>query len=778
MGTRDRTNDSVSLDQGEPPVRDRAPDLDQDGDLVAYFCMEFGLYEGLKLYSGGMGILAGDHIKAASDIGVPLVAVGLLYHQGYFDQTLDAEGQQQHHYTRASFAELPVSPAINVDGKPFRVQVHLPGRPVALNVWKVRAREIDLFLLDSDVPDNDIADREITFQLYGGDRERRITQEIVLGVGGVRALRAMGYRPTVWHSNEGHSAFQILERCRERVAAGQDFDDALEQVAASTVFTTHTPVPAGHDRFSHDRIREYFGELTGELGIEMDRFLALGSNPSDEGSFNMTALALRGSRFHNGVSRIHHDVASRLDSYAWPQVPPVENPMQHVTNGVHAPTFLAPSWADVFTMRLGRSWRERLREPDYWEAVLDLPDELVWNVRTLLKKETLGVVQSRANERFQRNRRGPAAIQRMTRLVHPEQTDVLVITFARRFATYKRPTLVFRDQERLAALLNDPERPVLLLFAGKAHPRDKEGQETIRFIHDMSNRPEFEGKVLLLEGYDLSLAKALLRGSDVWLNNPEYPLEASGTSGQKAGMNGVLNLSVVDGWWAEGYDTRNGWAIFPRVEEQDADGRDAAEADELLGLLENEIVPTYFDRDEDGIPRRWLALVKNSMRSLIPRFNASRMLEDYVARLYGPAAAHGRALAEDSQVSELARWKRCVSEVWPDVELRRVERQGANNGPTPPTRLAASLAGLEPQDVRVECVWGENFDTPDYEVHSRRGYEFREEQDGEDPVFELDLEPGFAAGELARLEYRVRIFPWRPLLAHPFETGLMRWLDD
>ncbi|MGD8330069.1 MAG: alpha-glucan family phosphorylase [Gemmatimonadales bacterium] len=757
-----------------PPVR-----LDPDEDLVAYFCMEFGLHEDLNLYSGGMGILAGDHIKAASDAGVPLVAVGLLYHQGYFNQTIDGDGRQQSSYTRANFAELPLTPAISPEGEPYRVSIELPGRDVLLNIWRVHARDIELFLLDSDVAENAPEDREITFQLYGGDRRRRLEQEIVLGIGGVRALRAMGYTPTVWHSNEGHSAFQILERCRAHVAAGADFPTALEIVAGSTVFTTHTPVPAGHDVFQRDLIVEHFTDLAGELGLDIDAFLALGANHVAGGGLDMTALAFRGSRFHNGVSRTHRRVAAGLDGYVWEEIPPLENPIIHVTNGVHTGTFLDPTWAEVFDEHLEANWRDHLCEPAYWKGLDELPDELVWNIRCLLKKEALGVVKARALQRLRRIGRSDAEIERATRWICPSGPDVLTVSFARRFATYKRATLVLSDPERLARLVNDENRPVVLLFAGKAHPRDGDGQQVIQTIHELSQQPEFEGRIVLLEGYDMSLAKAMLAGSDVWLNTPEYPLEASGTSGMKAGMNGTLNLSVLDGWWVEGFNTRNGWAIFPHAEIADREERDRTEADELLSLLEQQVVGAFYERDDHGLPAAWIAMVRASMRSIIPRFNALRMVQEYIARLYLPASRHGRLLRQDDNAGELSRWKQRLARIWPQVGIRRLGRQPgvAGGSPAPPSKVAVNLAGLDPSEVVVECVWGLDFGEPGYQVMERRAYRPVERRDNGEAVWQLDLETGFAASDLARYPHRVRAYPRHDLLADAAEPGRMRWLE-
>ena len=517
------------LAQGtHPDVQDY---LDPEEDLIAYFCAEFGFHESLPIYSGGLGILAGDHCKAASDLGIPFVAIGILYRQGYFTQTIDEHGNQVAHYTPTDFQQLPLEQVTDAAGKPLVVDVDIQDRKVLLHVWKARAGHITLYLLDSDLEENQDHDRVITYQLYGGDKSTRIQQEIVLGIGGVRALRALGISPTVWHINEGHSAFQILERCRECVTRGHDFPTALELVAASTVFTTHTPVAAGHDIFDHDLISGYFRDYIGELGIDMQRFLQLGSTPGNPGTFNQTALALRGSRFHNGVSRIHGGVASKMEGYVWPQVPHDENPIKYVTNGVHLPTFLAREWSNLYDMRFGRAWRDELLNAEYWDRIDEVPDHSYWSLRQSLKAELLDNVLQRALLQYRRNGCSEALMERLTRNLVAGESDILTIGFARRFATYKRATLLFSDPERLKRLVNDPDRPVLLIFAGKAHPHDVPGQELIRTIHQYAFDPEFMGKIMMIEGYDLALARKLVTGVDVWLNTPEYPLEASGTSG-------------------------------------------------------------------------------------------------------------------------------------------------------------------------------------------------------------------------------------------------------
>ncbi|MCK4951797.1 MAG: alpha-glucan family phosphorylase, partial [Gammaproteobacteria bacterium] len=615
------------LDEGIHPAIDHL--LDPEEDLIAYFCAEFGLHESFPIYSGGLGILAGDHCKAVSDLGIPFVAVGLLYRKGYFIQTIDAEGNQIARYKTTSFKDLPITPALDANGEELHIAVDMPERTIQLKVWKAKVGHISLYLLDSNLPDNSEHDRFITHQLYGGDKQTRIQQEIVLGIGGVRLLRALGLKPTVWHINEGHSAFQILERCREYVENGMKFDSALELVAAGTVYTTHTPVAAGHDIFENDLITTYFSDFATSLGLKIKELLNLGKPPSDEHSFNMTVLALHGSRFHNGVSRIHGGVASIMEGYVWPQIPHDENPISYVTNGVHVPTFLAREWTNLFDTRF-RDWRKNLLNEEYWECIDEIPDHRVWSLQQSLKSEMLNDVFERVTQRHRRNGCSEALIHKAVRHIKQPENDILVLGFARRFATYKRATLLFSDPDRLKRLLNDPERPVLLIFAGKAHPNDMPGQHLIQVIHEFSQRPEFIGKIILLEGYDMALGRKLVTGVDVWLNTPEYPLEASGTSGEKAGINGVLNLSILDGWWGEGFNGENGWGIAPHGPQFDPAYRNHEEANDLMDILEKKVVPLYYDRDEQGYSSKWVQMSKNSMKSTIPHFNAQRMVMDYV----------------------------------------------------------------------------------------------------------------------------------------------------
>lgn len=749
--------------------------LDPENDLIAYFCAEFGLHESFPIYSGGLGILAGDHCKAASDMRLPFIGVGLLYRKGYFHQMIDGTGQQMAQYHPTDFNDLLIKCATDNDGNEVIVSVNLLGRDVKLRVWVAKAGHIQLYLLDSDLEENHKDDRSITFQLYGGDRTTRITQEIVLGIGGVRALRALGLEPTIWHINEGHSAFQVVERCRELVEDGMDFDSALELVASGTVYTTHTPVPAGHDIFETGLMTQYFADFVNQLGTNMEQFLELGQSASNHGSFNMTALALRGSRFHNGVSRIHGSVASKMESYVWPQIPPEENPIRYVTNGVHIPTFMAREWVNLFDMRF-REWRNNFTNEEYWSDRIDsIPDHRFWSLRQELKTQMMEHVCHRTLQRFHRTGYSEAMIKRISRYTSKPEMNSLVLGFARRFATYKRATLLFRDPDRLSRLLNDPDRPVVLIFAGKAHPNDVPGQDLIRAVHDYSLKPEYIGKIILLEGYDIAMARKLVMGVDVWLNTPEYPLEASGTSGQKAALNGVVNLSVLDGWWGEGYNGKNGWAIHPHSESHEIGAHDAEESFDLFNILENEIIPKYFDTGMHGFSKDWVKISKASMKSCIPHFNAQRMVSDYVRDFYIPARDQSRKFNEnDAQLAKtLADWKKKINEHWDGVSFKPVGnyKECINDGEALPVKVVADLNGLSENDVAVECLVGEEDQSGNFVVHEQLRFDFSK-CSGKKHEFELQLKPSMSGLSY----YKLRIYPYHEYLSHPFETGKMLWI--
>ncbi len=749
--------------------------FDPEEDLVAYFCAEFGMHESFPIYSGGLGILAGDHCKAASDLGIPFIGVGLLYQKGYFNQTIDEQGNQLASYTHCGVQDLPIVPALSDDGNPLELEIEFPGRKVAVKVWQARAGHISLVLLDTDLPRNNEHDRSITHQLYGGGSETRIMQEIILGIGGTRALRLMGKTPSVWHINEGHSAFQILERCRNHVYRGLDFESALELVAAGTVFTTHTPVPAGHDIFSRDLVSTYFDAYAQDLGIDFERLYQLGLAPHSSDGFNMTVLAIRGSRFRNGVSRIHGSVASGMEAALWPQIPVDENPIDYVTNGVHVQTFLSREWASLFDLHFD-DWRSEFLNVDFWNRINEIPDHQYWSVHRAIKQQMLEDICERITHQSMRNHSSHAHTQQVLRAISDPDSDILVLGFARRFATYKRATLLFSDPQRLAALLNDPQRPAVIVFAGKAHPNDEPGQHLIRVIHEFSLRPEFIGKILLLEGYDMALARRLVSGVDVWLNTPEFPLEASGTSGQKAAINGVINLSVLDGWWGEGYNQENGWAIPPRGTDHDLEYRNREEAQDLLEIFEHHVIPLYYDdRDGRGYSQGWVKMSKASMISILPRFNSHRMLRDYVTRFYHPAQEQRRRmLADDCEnARRLAEWKHKVRDCWPGVtmHLESAPSDHAVHGESLPLRVRAHLNGLTANDVVVECLVGQATGESEFSIaQTARLVACEEEGDG--LQFGLDLMP-----QLSGLQYyKIRMYPHNPLLCHRFELGAMIWL--
>ena len=743
--------------------------------LVAYFCFEFGLHESLPIYSGGLGILAGDYTKAASDLRLPFVGIGLLFRQGFFLQTIDREGRQQAINIDSDFDDLPITPVLLPDGSELRVALGLPERRTWLKVWQAQIGHVRLYLLDTDLDVNSPHDRDITHRLYGGDRTTRIEQELVLGVGGVLVLQALGLKPTAWHINEGHAAFMILERVSNLVAQGMDFAGALEAVAASTVFTTHTAVPAGHDQFAEEQIQNYFTHCFPTLQANSGEMLALGHLPGGS-EFNMTALAVRGSRFHNGVSRIHGGVSSSMLSSLWPQIEPADNPMSYITNAVHVPTFLSTDWNELFDRYIGEGWSERLTDPDCWRRVLNIPDQLFWSVRQSLKAQMLHLVRNRIAVQHARNQGSQAHLDRVLKLADPDNPNVLTIGFARRFATYKRAALLFDNLDWLREIISDAKRPVLFIFAGKAHPADLPGQEIIHRVSQVARMPEFEGHILLVEGYDLHLARRLVNGVDVWLNNPVYPLEASGTSGMKAAINGVINLSVLDGWWEEGYDGSNGWAIKPASDVLREDERNREEARTLVEILQDCVIPLYYDVGPMGYSPGWLSMSKRSIASIMPRFNTERMIKEYVGKFYAPAGVQWQRLSADDfdGARRLALWKARVRSGWHAVSLRRLDHSAHRiaYGDSLRFELAVDLNGLAPEDVVVELLLGRP-GLPDAAASvQRRPLSCLKRLEGGEYHYALDLKPDLCG----RIEYRFRVYPNHELLTHPFEMGMMIWL--
>jgi starch phosphorylase len=604
---------------------------------MAYFCAEYGLHESLGIYSGGLGVLAGDHLKAASDMALPFVGVGLFYRHGYFRQTIDADGHQEHAYPDYDPSRLPVLRVRDADGGPLHVGVELPGRTVWCAVWLAQVGRVPLLLLDTDIPDNDDADRPITHILYVRGREMRLHQEIVLGVGGVRALRALGINPSVWHLNEGHSAFLLVERARELVAKGASLEEAYTDVRRNSVFTIHTPVSAGNERFEAGLVRTLGAPLL--QGQQMDLTLQLGRGvDGDAGQFDMTAFSLRLTNGSNAVSKLHSATANST----WSSV--IDKPILAVTNGVHPPSWVGEPFRKQYE-QLGADLDQLdagTRRQRFWERIERIPDEQLWEAHQRQKLELAFFARRRLQSQFARLGESPRVLENLSGVLDP---GVLTIGFARRFATYKRAALLFADQERLARLIFNEQRPVQIVFAGKAHPADRPGQSVIQDIYTRSRSPKLAGRVFVLEDYDIRIARYLVQGVDIWLNNPRRPLEASGTSGMKAAMNGIVNLSVLDGWWDEGYNGKNGWAIGDRTTNPDEGAQDWADAQDLYRLLEDEILPMYYERDADGLPRQWLDLMKESIASTIWQFSTTRMLEEYVEQLYLPAVPEPAAPA-------------------------------------------------------------------------------------------------------------------------------------
>lgn len=611
---------------------EKYPDL--AGNAIAYFSAEFGLHVSLPIYSGGLGVLAGDHCKEASDLGLPLVGVGFVYPQGYFQQRITAEGRQEASYDRFDYGAAPMEPAITRDSEGGLLELHLDGRVIYAEVWRVRLGSVSIYLMATDVEENEPWDRELSARLYGGDQETRIRQEMILGIGGVRMLERLGIRPVVFHANEGHASFLMLERIRSLAQNGMSFNEAADYVRSTTVFTTHTPVPAGHDAFSFHLVEQHFHNYWESLGLDREQFLALGSYPDGHGgaNFNMTALSLRLTGRRNGVSQLHGRVSRAMWSSMWPELTEDEVPIDSITNGVHTPTWVAPEMNRLFSKYLGHDWLDHHDDPTLWERVHDIPDAELWNAHQQLKHKMLNFMRERVRRDWISEAAGPVRVLTGGTLLNP---DALTIGFARRFATYKRALLIFRNIERLKRIIHDEWRPVQIIFAGKAHPADAPGRSLISEIYGLAREHGFGGRIAFVENYDIHVAKHLVRGVDIWLNTPRLPMEASGTSGQKAALNGVPHLSILDGWWYEGYKGTNGWAIDVATSEGASDDyRDNADAEALYRILEEEVVPLYFDRDSDGIPRRWTHLVKEAIRTAAPVFSARRMVKEYTERMY------------------------------------------------------------------------------------------------------------------------------------------------
>ncbi len=614
-----------------PWLTTECPSLSQH--TIAYFSLEFAIHNSLSIYAGGLGVLAGDFCKEASDLGLPLVGLGFMYPQGYFHQHISDNGWQEEIYEQLNFNEAPIKPVLTSQGQTLTVDVPLDSRSIKVAVWQVNVGRVKLYLLDANIEENSLADRQLSARLYVGDREMRLQQEIVIGIGGVRVLRALGIEPTIWHANEGHSTFMMLERARELVESGMDFSEAANTVRASTVFTTHTPVPAGNDVFSLELMEKYFQQYWGYLKLDRDTFLNLGIEKEGDSVFNMTVLGMRMSDRRNGVSQLHGRVCRHMWHSLWPDSMEENVPVGSVTNGVHVPTWIAPQIGQIYEEHLGQDWIKNHDDPALWESIQDIPDEEIWEARRWLKNKLIHRVQDQARKRWSEDLVTPVQALAMGALL---STDALTIGFCRRFTDYKRSALILHDIDRLKNILQNELQPVQIIFAGKAHPMDERGKELIQEVYLTAKDPQVGGRIAFVENYDMHMARYLIRGVDVWLNTPRPLHEASGTSGQKAALNGVPHLSVLDGWWYEGYNGTNGWAISDDFREIDPAHQDELHANELYRLLEEKIIPLYFDRDLYGVPHGWIQMIKEAIRSNSPLFSARRMVKDYVTRMYLP----------------------------------------------------------------------------------------------------------------------------------------------
>jgi starch phosphorylase len=742
--------------------------------LIAYFSMEYGLAECLPIYSGGLGVLSGDHLKAASDGLVPLVAVGLMYQQGYFQQSLNPDGWQQERYSLNDFYTLPVQPVLDGD-KELRVLVKLPSGAVWIKVWRMNVGRVQLYLLDTNIDENQNPEyRDITDRLYPGDHSTRIRQEIVLGIGGLRALKAMGLDPTVFHMNEGHSAFLSLERIRSLMFEQDlNFDEALNASRTNNIFTTHTSVPAGIDLFDAGLMHQYFEEYSRDIDVPFDRLLGLGrGNPSDQGErFSMAILAFKTSSYRNAVSRLHRSVSQAMWQELWPQLPTWEVPITSVTNGVHLPTWINGDLASLYDAYLQPDWRERYPDPQAWEPLDEIPDTELWEVRRQRKRALIAFVRARAKACAQARNASASELRRASEVLDP---DAFTIGFARRFTTYKRATLIFRDVERLKRLLTNPACPMQLVIAGKAHPLDDPGKMLIREIVQFSRDPEVTRRVVFVEDYGVEVARELIQGVDVWLNNPCRGEEACGTSGMKAGINGVLNLSILDGWFDEAYEISGGWAIGERIPY--SPDQDETHARAIYSLLENEIVPLYYRRREDGVPAEWVDRVRQSVRELCPRFNCQRMIQEYKGQLYAPAHEAYTQMRRDSfqRARDLTRWNAGVHQLWDRVRFVDAgpsTTEPVHSGRSVTVTALLDLAGLPPQDVRVEAVFGRisvNGELEDTEVLTLTA----SGNQGAHYLFSGE----FAPQQTGRLGYALRVCPnhYHDPLTRPCST-LIKW---
>lgn len=747
------------------------------GTSVAYFSMEYGLHDSLKIFSGGLGILAGDYLKEASDSKVNLVGVGLLYRYGYFRQNISINGEQLSNYDAQQFSKIPVQPAYDKDGNWIQVQVEYPGRELQAHVWQVNIGSVKLFLLDTDFDANSDEDRFVTHHLYGGDNENRLKQEMLLGLGGMRALKKLGYEMDIYHCNEGHAAMIGLERMADLILdKGLKYAEAKEVVRASTLFTTHTPVPAGHDAFYQDMFKHYMYWYPERIGISWDEFVNLGKANPFEDHFNVSYLACNMSQGINGVSMLHGEVSKDVLSPLYDGFLPEELEVGYVTNGVHYATWAAKEWKEIHQKYFGKNFTENQLDFDLWERIYKIPDEEIWNLKQNMRLKTIGYIKQRFTSSWITRHENPKLISEVLGKLNPY---ALTIGFARRFATYKRAHLLFRNLDRLAKLVNDPARPVQFIFAGKAHPADKAGQDLIKHIIEISKRPEFIGKILFVQNYDMNLAKMMLQGVDIWMNTPTRPLEASGTSGEKGVMNGTIHFSVLDGWWVEGYKKEAGWALPQENAYDSNDLQDELDAETIYNIFEEEILPAFYDRNMNGIPEKWVSYIKNTFAQVAPNFTTARMIKDYQDRFYTPQAERSaRLVASDYKLAkEIAVWKSVVSSVWDQIEVKNVQiTDGITNvlkiGEVYPARVVVDIKSLKPEDLSVEMVITENSKDNRPELIECLPFVV-EKSEGQVITYKLELNL-MNAGAFG---YAIRIVPNHPELPHRQDFRYLKWVQ-
>ena len=744
---------------------------------VAYFCMEYGIHSALKIYSGGLGMLAGDYVKEASDSNVDMCAIGFLYRFGYFTQTLSMDGQQIAKYEAQNFNSIPVERVLDAEGNPVVVDVPYTNYQVHASVWVANVGRVKLYLLDTDNDLNSEFDKPITHSLYGGDWENRLKQEILLGIGGMQLLKKLGIKKDIYHCNEGHAALCNLQRLCDYVESGLSFNEAMELVRASSLYTVHTPVPAGHDYFDEALFGKYMGGYPAKLGISWDEFIGMGrQNPDDHSErFCMSTFACNTCQEVNGVSKLHGWVSQKMFAPIWNGYYPEENHVGYVTNGVHFPTWAATEWKQLYGKYFDKNFMSDQSNQNIWEAIYNVDDEEIWKTRKGLKQKLVDYIRVQFRETWLKNQGDPS---RVVSLLESIDSNALIIGFCRRFATYKRAHLLFTDLDRLSKIVNNPERPVKFLFAGKAHPADGAGQGLIKKIYEISQRPEFLGKIIFLEDYDFMLARRLVSGVDIWMNTPTRPLEASGTSGEKAEMNGVVNLSVLDGWWLEGYREGAGWALTEKRTYQNQGHQDQLDAATIYSLLENEIIPMFYNKNKKGYSEEWIQVIKKSIATIAPHYTMKRQLDDYYDRFYCKEAARFKKLSADNNrlAKDIAQWKETVAERWDSIKVVSKENpildNAAETGVTYKLRYVIDEQGLN-DAVGLELVVLSNVrDGGDREVHNVYPFDMVGHE-GNLYTFEANVEP-YAAGS-----YRccVRMFPKNENLPHRQDFCYVKWLD-